>query len=155
MDRCVGRISCVPPVYRLFNIVSVGKISGVPSVHSFFNIVSVGRIFCVPSVYRLFNIICLFINSAVFVCVPRDGELRTQKLKSNLMRTQSLKVLPLKPGVGQYIAMHAMLTSRDFVLAIFSTHLHFFQSLSRVIPLLAVANTGSCVDEHNKIGHPP
>ena len=33
----------------------------------------------------------------------RSGELRTQKLKSQLMRTQSLKVLPLKPGVGQYI----------------------------------------------------
>ena len=36
------------------------------------------------------------------------------------MRTQSLKVLPLlKPGVGQYIAMHATLTSRDFFLANF------------------------------------
>ena len=33
------------------------------------------------------------------------------------MRTQSLKVLPLKPGVGQYIAMHATLTARDFFLA--------------------------------------
>ena len=36
--------------------------------------------------------------------VPRSGELRTQKLKSHLVRTQSLNVLPLKPGVGQYIA---------------------------------------------------
>ena len=32
---------------------------------------------------------------------PRSGELRTQKLKSHLVRTQSLNVLPLKPGVGQ------------------------------------------------------
>ena len=32
----------------------------------------------------------------------RSGELRTQKLKSHLVRTQSLNVLPLKPGVGQY-----------------------------------------------------
>ena len=46
-------------------------------------------------------------------------ELRTQKLKSQLMRTQSLKVLPLKPEVGQYVAMHAMLTARDFFLANF------------------------------------
>ena len=54
------------------------------------------------------------------VCVcPRSGKLRTQKLKSHLMRTQSLKVLPLKPGIGQYIAMHATLTARDFFLAIF------------------------------------
>ena len=30
---------------------------------------------------------------------PRSGELRTQKLKSHLVRTQSLNVLPLKPGV--------------------------------------------------------
>ena len=29
-------------------------------------------------------------------------------------RTQSSKVLPLKPGVGQYTAMHATLTARDF-----------------------------------------
>ena len=32
---------------------------------------------------------------------PRSWELRTQKLKSHLMRTQSLKVLPLKPGVSR------------------------------------------------------
>ena len=34
---------------------------------------------------------------------PCSGELRMQKLKSHLVRTQSLNVLPLKPGVGQYI----------------------------------------------------
>ena len=50
---------------------------------------------------------------------PRRGELRTQKLKSYLMRTQSLKVLPFKPGVGQYIAMHVTLTARDFFFANF------------------------------------
>ena len=50
---------------------------------------------------------------------PRIGELRTQKLKSHLMRTQSLMVLPLKPGVGLYIAMHATLTARDSFLTYF------------------------------------
>ena len=50
---------------------------------------------------------------------PRNEELWTQKLKSHLMRTQSLKVLPLKPGLGQYNAMHATLTARDFFLANF------------------------------------
>ena len=53
--------------------------------------------------------------------LPRSGELRTQKLKSHLVRTQSLNVLSLKPGVGQYIAMHAPLFARDFFLAYFYT----------------------------------
>ena len=51
--------------------------------------------------------------------LPRSGELRTQKLKSHLVRTQSLNVLPLKAGVGQYVAKHA-LTARDFVLPVHS-----------------------------------
>ena len=50
---------------------------------------------------------------------PRSGELRTQKLKSHLVRTLSLNVLPLNPGVGRYIATHATLTARDFFLANF------------------------------------
>ena len=48
---------------------------------------------------------------------PHSRELQTQKLKSHLMRTQSLNVLPSKPGVGQYIAIHATLTAGDFFLA--------------------------------------
>ena len=51
--------------------------------------------------------------------LPRSGELRTQKLKSHLVRTQSSNVLLLKPGVGQYIAIQATLTARDFFLANF------------------------------------
>ena len=43
----------------------------------------------------------------------RIGELRTQKLKSHLVRTKSLNVFPLEPGVGQYIAIHTTLTARD------------------------------------------
>ena len=88
---------------------------------------------------------------------PRSGELRTQKLKSHLLRTQSLKVLTLKPGVGQYIAMHATLTARDFFLVSFYAFCPFtyiFPNLSRVFPVLAVANTGSCVGPQNKIGQP-
>ena len=50
---------------------------------------------------------------------PRSGELRTQKLKSHLVRTQSLNVLPFKPGVGQYKAIHATLTARNYFLAYF------------------------------------
>ena len=50
---------------------------------------------------------------------PFSGELRTQKLKSHLVRKQSLNVLPVKPWVGQYIAIHATLTARDFFFAYF------------------------------------
>ena len=87
------------------------------------------------------------------------GELRTQKLKSHLVRTQSLNVLPFKPGVGQYIVIHATLTARDFFFAYFYpsslfTCIFFLQNLSQVFPVLAAANTGSCVGLQNKIGHP-
>ena len=47
----------------------------------------------------------------------RSGGLQTQELKSHLVRTQSLHNLILKPGVGQYIAIHATLTARYFFLA--------------------------------------
>ena len=73
------------------------------------------------------------------------------------MRTQSLNVLPLKPGVGEYIAVHATLTARDFFLANFypfGSFICIFQNLSRFFPVLAVANTGSCVDPQNKTSHP-
>ena len=78
-------------------------------------------------------------------------------LKSHLMRTQSLKVHPLKPGVGQYIATHPTLTARDFFLAYFYLPVHspaFFPKNLPIFPELAVANTGYCVGPQNKIGHP-
>ena len=53
------------------------------------------------------------------VCFASSWGPWMQKLKSHLLRTQNLKVLPLKPGVGQYIAIHALLTARDFFLANF------------------------------------
>ena len=90
---------------------------------------------------------------------PRSGELRTQKLKSHLVRTQSLNVLPLKPGLGQYIAIHATLTARDFFLAYFYPSgpfiCIFFRNFSRFFfPVSALTNIGSCVGPQNKIGHP-
>ena len=39
-------------------------------------------------------------------------------------------------------------------LPFWSIHLHFFQNLSQFLPVLAVANTGSCVGPQNKKGHP-
>ena len=98
----------------------------------------------------------LFFLLSCSLCCPAVGELRTQKLKSHLVRTQGLRVLPLKPGVGQYIAVHATLTAREFLLANFYPFGPFtciFPNLSRVFLVLAVAKTSSCVGPQNKIGH--
>ena len=57
--------------------------------------------------------------TAIIVDTAPQGEIWTQKLKSHLVRTHSSNILPLKPGVGQYIATHATLTARDFSLAYF------------------------------------
>ena len=65
---------------------------------------------------------------------PRSGELRMQKLKSHLVKTQSLNVLPFKPGVGQYIAKHATLTARDFFLAYFYPSGPFTSIFSKTSP---------------------
>ena len=76
------------------------------------------------------------------------------EIKIPLLRTQRLKVVPFKPGTGPYIVMHATPTARDFFLANFypSGPLTgiFFQCLSRVCPVLVVANIGFCVGPQNK-----
>ena len=72
-----------------------------------------------------------------------SGELWTQELKSHLVKTQSLNVLPLKSGVGQYVAIHATLTARDFFLAYFYPFGPFaciFVKTLPIFPVLAVAN---------------
>ena len=66
---------------------------------------------------------------------------------------------PLKPGVGQYIAIHATLTARDFFLPCLflpfrPIHLHFFQILSRFFLRWLWLKHGTCVGQQNKIGHP-
>ena len=89
---------------------------------------------------------------------PRSGDLRTQKLKSHLVKTQILNVLPLKPGVGQYIAIHATLTARDFFLAYFYPSSPFtcifFQNLSRFFLCWLWLTQGSSEGPQNKTGHP-
>ena len=82
-----------------------------------------------------------------FIPWSRSGELRMQKLKSYLVRTQSLNVLPLKPGEGQHIAIHAMLIARDFFLPYFYPSGPFtciFRKPLLISPVLAVANTWLC-----------
>ena len=67
----------------------------------------------------------------VIVLNPTVGSCKCRN-QSHWVRTQSLNILPLKPGVGQYIAMLATLTARDFFLAnsypLRSIHRHFFQT---------------------------
>ena len=102
------------------------------------------------------------VHQAVFrsvaMLLPRSGEMRTQKLKSHLVKTQNLNVLPLKLGVGQYIAVHATLTARDFFLAYFYPSGPFTcifpQNLSRFLLCWLWLTHGSCVGRQNKIGHP-
>ena len=88
----------------------------------------------------------------------RSGELRTQKLKSHPMKTHSLKVLPLKPEVGQYVAMDAMLTARDFFLANFYPSgpficmIFFFSKTSpKFFPVLAAAPQWGAADAEIKV----
>ena len=65
-----------------------------------------------------------------------------------LLSTQSLKVLLLKPGIQP--RMLRLLTGiSSLLISKISVHSPaFFKSLSRVFPVLAVANTGSCVGPH-------
>ena len=53
------------------------------------------------------------------LCGSSQWEAADAEIKSHLVRMQSLNVLPLKPGIGQHIAIHAILTARDFYLAYF------------------------------------
>ena len=102
----------------------------------------------------LFCAICHYLPWSV----PRSGELRTQKLKSHLVRTQSLNVLSLKPGEGQYMAIHATLTSRDFFLAYFYPSGPFTCIFPKPLPIFFLCwlwlTHGSCVGPQNKICHP-
>ena len=85
--------------------------------------------------YWSFHLCISFWKSpSALIYSPCSGELRTQKLKSHLVRTQSLNVLPLKPGVGQYTATHAPLIARDFFLAYFYPSGPFICIFSKTFP---------------------
>ena len=77
--------------------------------------------------------VSLSLSLSLSVC-SRSGELRMQKLKSHLVRTQSLNVLPFKPGVGQYIAIHATFSARDFFLVYFYPSSPFTCIFSKTSP---------------------
>ena len=74
-----------------------------------------------------------------------------QKLKLHLTTTHSLKVLPLKPVVGQYTAVHATLTARDFFLANFYPSGLFTCIFSKTSPefflCLSVSLSALCISQ--------
>ena len=139
----------LPTLFTLFLclLLSCGPFTCI-SIHKFSHQLSVFSL-CSPS---------LISASLVLSTIPRSGELRTQKLKSHLVRAQSFNVLPLKPGVGQYIAIHATLTARDFFLAYFYTSGPFTCIFSKTSTGFSMCwlwlTHGSCVGPQNKIGHP-
>ena len=109
------------------DIISFSMFLHCSSIHSSFAAFSSSSWFISP----------LFCNSCPASQYPRSGELRTQKLKSHLARTQSLNVLPLKPGLGQYIAIHATLTARDFFLAYFYPSGPFICIFPKPLPIFS------------------
>ena len=126
---------CLFRSYGPFNYISVHKFS---KQYSAFSLCSPNLISALLVLLTMYLFVKVSLNG---LKVPRSGELRTQKLKSHLMRTQSLKILPLKPGVGQYKAIHATLTARDFFLVNFYPSGPFtciFPKLHPSFPVLAV-----------------
>ena len=106
---------------------------------------------------------CLFCFSpslSLSLSLSLSGVLWMQKLKTHMLkRTQSSKVLHLKPGIGQNIAMHTSHTARDFFLEVnfycsaVPVHSPAFFSPAPLpsFPVLAVANTIFFVGLQNKI----
>ena len=89
---------------------------------------------------------------------PRSWELRTQKLKVPSSENTELKHYPFKAwSRSVYIAVHAMLTARDFFLAYLYPSSPFTCIFSETTPDLLSwlwQMHGSCVGVQNKIGHP-
>ena len=74
--------------------------------------------------------------------VSRSGELQTQKLKSHLVRTQSINVLPLKPGAGQDIAIPATLIARVSSLRISTHPVHSPAFFPKPLPIFSCVSCG-------------
>ena len=99
---------------------------------------------CRQAVWRSVGHCSVCSSLSLSSCLPRSFELRTQKLKSHLVRTQGLNFLPLEPAVRQCIAIYATLTARDFFCAYFYPSGPFTCIFSKplpIFPVLAVANT--------------
>ena len=88
----------------------------------------------------------IFLERIMTDASPRSEKLRRQKLKSHLVRTQSLNVLPLKPGVGTCM-LRLLPGISSLLISTFPVHSPAFfpKHLPIFFPVLALANIGSCV----------
>ena len=95
-----------------------------------------------PAAERTATRIYCWCDSVGCLSQPHRGLLQTQKLKTHLLRTQSSKVLPFKPGEGQNTAMQCLTNCKGFLSYKFlpsqSIYLHFFQILSPIFPVRCV-----------------
>ena len=64
------------------------------------------------------------------------------EIEVHLMRTQSSNVLPLKPGVGQYVAIHVTLTARDFFLLLSTLPVHSPAFTPKPLPIFSCVGCG-------------
>ena len=123
-----------------------------------------------PVKKRSFNLLCVFgkiydndyfddkrMSESMLSKAPRWGAVDAE---IKVVRTQSLNVLPLKPGVGQYVDIHAMrirLLPGISSLPISTLPVHspeFFPTLSRFFLCWLWLTHGTCVGPQNRIGHP-
>ena len=82
-----------------------------------------------------------------------DAEIKVPSVENTELEDSPFKAW----GRSVYIAIHTALTARDFFLTNFYLLVYspaFFQNLSLVFPVLAVASTGSRVGPQNKFDHP-
>ena len=75
-------------------------------------------------------------------CFPQWEAAETEiKAPSGENTERKLKVLPLEPGVDQYIAIHATITAKDFFFAYFYLPVQssaFFPKPLQIFPVLDV-----------------
>ena len=90
---------------------------------------------CVPRVHQ-HSFFAIFRIQLSLSLLPRSGEVRTQKSKSHLVRTQNLNVLPPK------LALDATLTAMDFFVADFSLSGPFTCIFSKTSPDFSCVGCG-------------
>ena len=86
-----------------------------------------------PSPLLSFCLVLLLFLSCLFLPTPQWGAVDAE-IKVPSGENTELKRSPLKPGSGQYIAIHATLTARDFFLAYFYPSGPFICILSKPSP---------------------
>ena len=81
---------------------------------------------------------------SVLQLLPPPWGAADAEIKVPSVENTELKRSPLKPGVGQYIAIHATLTARDFFLANFYFPVHSPALFSKTSPELLLFFCVSC-----------